>query len=137
MIQQVSGFKFTEEIRMGKLKHKHERNIRDAFDEYGKDVVNKISEIITSGSRTGRVYTFRGQQHQASASGEPPANRTGRLAGSFKYQSSQFWLKIYSQLDYAFFLEGGTVRMGRRPYFEITNVSNSYKLYRSLSDLHT
>jgi len=135
MIKVVRGKRFIDEIQFGKLKQIHDLNIRNAFAEYGKDVKGKLFETITTGSRTGRVYRFRGAEHIASAPGEPPANRGGRLAGSFKYKTRQIELIIYSGLNYAFFLEEGTVRMKPRSYFEKTNVENSYKLYRMLNDL--
>lgn len=137
MIEVIRGIKFIDEIKNGNLKLRHDLNIRNAFAEYGKDVKDKLIKVITTGSRTGRVYRFRGAEHIASAPGEPPANRSGRLAGSFDYKARQIELVVYSDINYAPFLEKGTGKMKPRPYFEKTNVANSYKLYRMLNDLQT
>jgi hypothetical protein len=55
--------------------------------------------------------------HQASAQGEAPANRTGRL-----YQSGNYGVRNWQQgyigesVDYAVFLELGTRKMIKRPH---------------------
>lgn len=91
-----------------------------AWKEVGTLVTNKLRYIIRNGPRTGRVYTFRGRKHQASAPGEAPANRTGRLANSVGYEASgHHTLRVGEEAEYAAFLERGTRKMGRRPHLEV------------------
>lgn len=88
-------------------------------------MVNKLKQALT-GMRHGRVYRVygTGRVYVASAPGEAPAVRTGRLRNSIKcyFQGSGMSIKgvIGTDLDYAVFLETGTSKMNARPYFLIT-----------------
>ena len=88
---------------------KHRTSIEQALYEIGKIVGNETDRLITTGTRTGRIYRFRGLRHQASAFGEPPATRSGRLARSYDYRVHG-WHKmtVGEEADYAGFLERGT-----------------------------
>lgn len=91
-----------------------------AWKEVGVIVTNKLRYIIRNGPRTGRVYTFRGRKHQASAPGEAPANRTGRLANSVGYLASgPDDLQVGEEAEYAGFLERGTRKMAPRPHLQV------------------
>jgi len=137
MVRLVKGKKYINEILRDGLKHKHNRSIRNAFAEYGKDVTQELKKVIVTGTRSGRVYRFMGREHIASAPGEPPANRSGRLAGSFEYKARQNELVVYTGVEYARYLEQGTSKMEPRPYFVKTNEAESYKLYRSLNEIYS
>lgn len=90
------------------------------WKEVGTLLVNKLQYMIRNGPRTGRVYTFRGRKHQASAPGEVPANRTGRLANSVRYEATGHHTLVFGEdAEYAGFLERGTRNMARRPHLEV------------------
>lgn len=91
-----------------------------AWKEVGVIVTEKLRYMIRNGPRTGRVYTFRGRKHQASAPGEVPANRTGRLASSVGYLASgPDDLTVGEEAEYAGFLERGTRNMAPRPHLSV------------------
>lgn len=97
-----------------------------AWKEVGVIVTEKLRYMIRNGPRTGRVYTFRGRKHQASAPGEVPANRTGRLAESVGYLASGHDdLTVGEEAEYAGYLENGThnrdgsLRMAPRPHLSV------------------
>lgn len=86
-----------------------------------------------TGSRSGRVYRVPGtkRKYTASAPGQAPARRTGRLAQAMKFQvkDNEGLVGIdasYSKVgktrvrvaDYATMLEKGTSKMKARPYIE-------------------
>jgi len=131
------GQKYIDEILRNGLKKKHDDSIRNAFSDYGKDVTEELHKVIVTGTRSGRVYKYRGREYIASAPGEPPANRSGRLANSFGYKARQQELVVYTDAEYAAYLEDGTRNMSPRPYFVKTNQAESYKLYRRLNEIHS
>lgn len=78
-------------------------------------------KAIQRGTKSGRVYQRSGGQnlsatHQASAPGQAPATDTGTLASSIKADSRNLNGRVYSDLQYAFWLEYGTLTMEPRPY---------------------
>lgn len=133
MITLYKGKEYIDYIKFDGIKKDHKQHIRNCLLNYGKEIQQELYKVITTGSRSGRGYWFRGTLHIASAPGEPPANRSGRLANSFEYKVGTYDLVVGSDLNYAKFLEEGTVKMKPRPYFEITNINNKYKLDRDLN----
>lgn len=96
------------------------------WKQVGTLLVNKLQYMIRNGPRTGRVYTFRGRKHQASAPGEVPANRTGRLAKSVRYEATGHHTLVFGEdAEYAGYLEDGThnrdgsLRMAPRPHLRV------------------
>lgn len=111
------------------------------WQESGKLVVNELVRILTTGPRTGRVYTIRGKKHQASAPGEPPAKLTGRLAKSAGYRAvGPEYMQVGEEAFYAGWLEQGTSRMAERPHLRVavdrtsTDVMNT--LIRYLNEIY-
>jgi HK97 gp10 family phage protein len=97
-----------------------ETAIAAAWQDAGAVVTKRLVHILTTGPRTGRVYTIRGKKHQASAPGEAPARRTGRLAKSVGYKVTGFdELVVGEEAPYASFLENGTGRMKPRPHLSL------------------
>lgn len=91
-----------------------------AWKEVGTLLTNKLRYMIRNGPRTGRVYTFRGRKHQASAPGEVPANRTGRLAKSVDYEAIGHHTLVFGErAEYAGYLERGTKKMAERPHLGV------------------
>lgn len=104
---------------------RHRDGMRNALAEIGQEVVNETKRLITTGARTGRIYRFRGRPHQASAPGEVPANRSGKLADSGGYRvKSHSEMVVGEEAPYAGYLENGTRgRMAPRPHL-ITAINN-------------
>ena len=76
---------------------------------------------VQRGVKSGVVYTRRSGQnlspmHQASAQGQAPATDTGTLVSSIKAESKSLTGRVYSDLEYAFWLEYGTLHMWKRPF---------------------
>lgn len=75
-----------------------------------------------SGQRTGAEYLVPGTKvmYQASAPGEAPAVRTGRLRASYRTEVSRAALTAFigSDEDYSIWLERGTQKMEPRPAIE-------------------
>lgn len=99
----------------------HRRGIEQALYEIGDINVAEVRRLIRTGTRTGRVYIFRGRRHKASAPGEIPANRSGRLARSSEYRVHGWYQMTFGETaPYAIYLEGGTRRMAPRPHMVVT-----------------
>ena len=95
----------------------HKRGMRKALNQIGRHVVLEDQRLIKSPPKTGRIYKFNGRDHQASAPGESPANRTGRLAGSARFATRNHQeMTVGEVAPYAGFLEDGTKKMAPRPH---------------------
>jgi len=116
----IKATKRTQEVLIGVPKHmmKHRAGLESALYDIGSEVVRETERLIINGPKTGRVYSFRGARHQASAPGEPPANRTGRLARSGDYIVRNWQeMTVGETAEYAGFLENGTrKRIAPRPH---------------------
>lgn len=104
-------------VTIPKLSKMHQRGIRMAHYKIGQDVVDENRRLLKTGPKTGRIYRLSGgQRHQASAPGEPPATRTGRLARSVDYRVHGWHtMTVGQEAPYASFLELGTRRIAPRP----------------------
>ena len=82
-----------------------ERGIARFFDALSEQMVDSAEDVLS-------------QRHfpPASAPGEVPHRRTGRLATSWEIAPQGNGVAIISQVDYAAFLENGTTRMAARPF---------------------
>jgi hypothetical protein len=121
-------------VRDVKVEIKGIQEVNAALREYGKELGNSLALIVDATAleavtdvrkaiqgppKTGIIYT-RGQnndiKHQASKEGEAPATDTSALVTSIYNESRGKYSKaIGSRLDYAYYLEFGTFRMGKRP----------------------
>jgi HK97 gp10 family phage protein len=93
--------------------------LRRGLTAWGLLAVAKAKELIIRGPKTGRIYIRGGNvTHRASAPGEPPANDTGRLVASIRYEltSSGTVLRVFAGTEYAAMLEFGTSKMSARPF---------------------
>lgn len=92
----------------------------------GSRVLKNTEIHILSGQRSGRVYKKSGKKtsYTASAPGEPPAVRSGKLRRSFravsKASAGSATAKVAIETDthYAGYLEYGTRKMAARPYVD-------------------
>lgn len=87
--------------------------IRNGFEFGGDQIVKEVKRLIMTGPKTGRMYG----SHQASAPGEPPANKTGRLVNSSSYKlRGSYQMEVGEDASYAGFLENGTKKMRPRQH---------------------
>jgi HK97 gp10 family phage protein len=90
--------------------------VDQAVQATGLEVLSDIKKRIQRGPKTGRAYLRGTVSHRASAPGEAPATDTGTLVSSIGYRKvSLMTAEVESRLDYATFLEFGTVNMDPRP----------------------
>ena len=92
---------------------------RVGFEDAGRMFKTALVKGLTSGPRSGRTYLFRGRRHTASAAGEMPASRTGKLAGSVGYKTSRMRVEFGETAFYGKYLEDGTPNMAARPHVRI------------------
>jgi hypothetical protein len=110
-----------------------ERAIPQAWDEAGSLLAKRLTTLLTTGARTGRRYAYRGGAHQASAPGEPPASRTGRLARSVEYRTRGLQMQFGETALYAAWLEEGTRRMAARPHVKRVVQTSGADVFRVLA----
>jgi len=87
------------------------REAREIVTETVLDIETQIKVGMAS-SHSGEWYG----SHQASAPGEMPAIDTGALAASILTEVSGTKGTVYTNMEYAEFLEYGTANMQARPY---------------------
>ena len=73
-------------IEIGQAEDRHKRALYRAWHYVGDEVTVEIARILVTGKRTGKMYRYKGRPHQASAEGEPPAKRSGKLSKSIEYR---------------------------------------------------
>ena len=92
--------------------------IRALPREAGEIVEETVLDIETQ-IKVGMASSHNGEwygSHQASAPGEMPAIDTGALAASIQTDVQRTKGTVYTNSEYAEFLEYGTVNMEARPY---------------------
>lgn len=136
MIKIVSGKKHINDMADGKIGIKHLKKIKKAFANYGDEVTKELKRVVTTGSRSGRVYFIKGRAHTASAKGEPPASLTGRLGNSFEYKARMTELVVgstaFSRKGYPYPKRLDDPERLDRPFFKVTNERMSYILEKDL-----
>jgi len=136
------GGKHIEELRGMHIKKEFDVKVVKSFKETGELMTEELVKIVYLGSRTGRVYSFRGTKHTASAPGESPASRNGLLMNSNHHTENRNRLRIYNDAKsdkgapYSKFLEDGTVKMEPRPWFVVTIDKRLEDLRNKLYNLH-
>jgi phage gpG-like protein len=121
-------------MRQGAVHVTGTQEVQRALAAFGREVAADVSKAVVATAlealtdvrkaiqgppKTGREYP-RGANgdkiHRASAPGEAPATDTGALVSStYLSRIDDTTQAIGSRLDYAFFLEFGTLRMEPRP----------------------
>lgn len=98
---------------------------QDAKEEIEKAIrataLNVEGDAVKSmqrGAKSGRKYRLYqpNRNHQASAPGEAPSTDTGQLVGSIRTVDKAVASYVGSDLDYAEYLEFGTMDMQERPW---------------------
>lgn len=129
MLLEIKKTKRAEEILIALNNHilLHRKSMRKSLNQIGRDVIREDVRLIKSPPKTGRIYRFRGGLHQASAPGEAPANRTGRLARSARFATRNYQeMRVGETAYYAKFLEEGTRKMAPRPHL-VKAISANYR----------
>lgn len=67
------------------LPEKANASMARVLNSVAQSTAVRAKNRIRSGSRSGHIYNFGGNLHQASAPGEPPANLSGALASSITF----------------------------------------------------
>jgi HK97 gp10 family phage protein len=96
--------------------------------------INTRARLAMAAEKRGRIYG----NHQASAPGEAPAVDTGMLTNSLDvFFESDVKGTAYTPLEYAEYLEYGTIRMRPRPFYipaakdeQKVFVKNMKKIYK-------
>lgn len=91
--------------------------LRQALTEVVRENSQHNKRLIKNPPKTGRIYKFEGRDHQASAPGQPPADRSGDLRKTagfrvYGWEKAEFG----DRMPYGVFLEDGTRRMRPRPH---------------------
>lgn len=93
------------------LPDKAHSSIASANNFVAQSTAIRAKAKIKEPGRSGKIYTFGGRTHQASAPGEPPAEITGRLARSIRWtrmtDTPGSFATAGSNLSYARVLEFG------------------------------
>lgn len=84
------------------------------LDDMASTTSSKLRAGLNSSAKSGRLYKYRGGTHRASAPGEYPSRRTGRLAGSVRISRGPLAVTVGTSTHYAKYLRTGTRRMKRR-----------------------
>lgn len=109
-------------------------SLEAALPAVGDVVSRRLKYIISSGTRTGRRYYLKGIAYRASAPGEPPANRTGRLLRSVGYRASgSHTLQVGEDAFYARWLEEGTRKMAPRPHVRVAVEQTQTEVYELIA----
>lgn len=125
--------------------------IRAMIEKYGVELEDRVGAVVQAvattamsdakkaverGSRSGRIYNRNGKKHQASAPLESPKNDTGKLASSFYYkQKNKMSAEIGSELDYAYYLEYGTMNIKPRPTWILVSFAAKIMLDKKIDAL--
>jgi len=123
---------------LDQLKGKNRLALKRALHNIGRDVKREVKRIIKTGTRTGKWYTYQGIPYQASKAGEPPANRSGKLASSAYFRVHNWHTMEFGEHElYAKYLEYGTGKMKARPHMSVAiqnkRQSAVNEIYRELT----
>ena len=96
----------------------------------------EMKKSITSGSKTGNIYSSDNKIHISSAPGEAPASDTGHLVNSIKMKkNSKYSYEIDITAVYSVLLEFGGARIQARPFILPAFKNSVKKLNRYLLNL--
>ena len=118
---------------------RHKDNIRDSLRKHGKEVKTALKTKIETS--VGKGIKYASLPRRSSAPGDAPVSQSGRLENGFKYISRPMELVIGNNAKsddgapYPTFLEGGTKKMDKRPYFISTIEKLQGRLQEDLQNL--
>lgn len=136
---------------MTTIKIKNADAVRAMIEKYGVELEERVGMLVQAvatnamtdakkaiqrGPKTGRIYNRGGRVHQASAPLESPATDTGKLASSIYYkQNNKMSATIGSNLDYAYYLEYGTMNIKPRPTWILVTFAAKIMLDKKIDEL--
>ncbi|MCP4489031.1 MAG: hypothetical protein GY820_17215 [Gammaproteobacteria bacterium] len=98
-------------LQFDRMPRKAEAGLYTALHGIGDEFVKEERRLQRLKNKTGRWYAGV----RASAPGEVPAKRTGKLSRSTRYRvHSPFYMSFGQSMDYAKYLADGTSRMAPR-----------------------
>ena len=101
--------------------NKTRNGLRAALTEIGRENVKHTKNLIKKGPKTGRVYRIKGRVHKASAPGEAPASRSGKLLRSVRARVYGWErMEFGDSAPHGKYLELGTRNMEPRPHLKTT-----------------
>jgi len=117
--------------RLGEIARRLPGAVKDVIGETLDDLETDVKTSM-AGPKGGLIYGA----HQASAPGEAPAVDTGNLIDSVQ----QTMVKadqglLYTNAEYAEYLEFGTTRMANRPFFVPAAEKERREFVRKMTDL--
>ena len=123
---------FKKQIKK-RLTREAENEISKRLNKSARRVEGTAKESIQRGVKSGRIYTKRGIQHQASAPGEAPATNTGFLVSNItktdiEKTGTALSIFVESKAPYSKFLEFGTRKMSPRPFLQPALEQNRNKI---------
>ena len=119
------------------IKRIFDKGIHNALYEVGAENLRYMKSLLDQ-EKSGRTYIFQGEEHIASAPGEPPANRSGILKSSMDYQVHgtdrlEFGDKtIPGRAPVGSYLELGTENIEARSHIEKTARDRQQEVYTAL-----
>lgn len=81
------------------------RGIQNANKHISVALIKTAQKGVKNPPSTGRIYIINGRAHKASAQGEYPANRSGRLKKSIKADHDKLEFEFGSDISYAVYLQ--------------------------------
>jgi len=98
-----------------------------------------LVDQVLVGQRSGRIYPVPkaiNKKYQASAPGEPPARRTGAMAGDYKprvRETAEGTIgEVGSTFEYAQWMETGTSKIAKRPHLKPAYMLNQTAILAAL-----
>lgn len=115
------------------------KGTRRALFAVGKELVSAFNDEVLRGKKTGKIYIRkdslgRRRQHQASAGGESPANRSGNYRKEIGFKNQTTQLIFGNRAQYAGWLEVGTTHMKARPGLGNAVDASQRDILRDLAD---
>jgi len=113
-----SETKVTTNLNVAAIEEKAKANLNGSLEIIGAKAIELIQDELAAASRSNKIYNIDGRAHQVSASEDMPAEYSGTLAASLKFEvdTETSHLRVFSETPYAAYLEFGTMNMAPRPF---------------------
>ena len=106
--------------KLTELAERVQKNVEVALQQSAEEVAAHARLLVTTGDRSGRLYTEGDAQARASAPGEPPLSRSGMLSTSIRVEEDPHASAhhVVATSPHARYLEFGTTSMAPRPFLQ-------------------
>jgi len=110
------------------------KRLHDALCEIGSENVRHAKALMAE-KKSGIVYNLKGRLHRASAPGEAPAIKSGRMQRNMYYKvSGHTELRFGSKVPHLRYTELGTKFMAPRPLLIMTAEDRQGIVYNTLKN---